>query len=365
MTSILGYADLLLDNEIDPERVSQLRTIKRNGSFLLEIINDILDLSKIEADKLVVEKERFAAHKVVRDVVSLMQVRADEKGLKFKVEFDGPIPAKIENDSRRLKQILVNLVGNAIKFTESGSVRLVVRFLLGNQSTIQFDVIDTGIGMTQRQQEQLFQPFAQGDASVSRAYGGTGLGLAISRRLAVILGGDITVTSKPGKGSMFSCTIAAGDISDEEMIQPNLAAITDSWKGNESDQQLKCRVLVVDDRRDVRLLTRSFLSKAGAQVDTAEDGQEALEKIVRSMKDELPTIDLILLDMQMPRLDGYQTAAALRKLGYQNPIIALTADAMHGDMNRCIECGCNAYLSKPIDSTELIATVGRHLGIQK
>jgi len=361
MTAVLGYADLMLAKVYDQETLEHLRTIRRNGTFLLEIINDILDLSKIEAGKLEIERKWFAPHKVVRDIVTMMKVRADEKGLKFVVEYDGLIPATIDNDSRRLKQILVNLIGNAIKFTDSGSIQLNVRYLPRKKPKIQFDIVDTGIGMTGQQLERLFQPFSQGDASVTRSFGGTGLGLAISRRLARILGGDVKVSSEPDKGSTFSCTIATGDVSQAEMIQPKPESIMDSVDGNVSLKELDCRVLVVDDRRDVRLLTKTFLTRAGAAVELAEDGQFALERIRASIAGDAPPIDLMLLDMQMPRLDGYQTAIELRKMGFLNPIIALTADAMHGDMKRCIDCGCNAYLSKPIDSNELINTIHRYI----
>ena len=361
MTAVLGYTDLLAIRESDPEKLDYLRTIKRNGSFLLDIINDILDLSKIEAGKFEVETERFAPHKTVWDVLSLMKGRADEKHLEFEVRFDGDIPSLIESDPKRLKQILVNLIGNAIKFTETGSVRLIVRLLAGEQAQLHFDVVDTGIGMTDLQMNRLFQPFSQGDASVTRAFGGTGLGLAISHRLAAMLGGGISVESEWDKGSTFSFTIGVGDISQTELILPRLGSITDSLNFEPETIQLSCHVLVVDDRRDVRFLTKHFLTKAGAQVELAVDGQDALEFMIRAAESGGPTIDLILLDMQMPRLDGYQTAVALRKMGFQRPIIALTADAMHGDMNRCIDCGCDAYLSKPIDGNVLIKMVSKHV----
>ncbi len=361
MTAVLGYADLLADNETDPEKAGYLRTIKRNGQFLLEIINDVLDLSKIEFGKLEIERVKFAPHKTVRDVVALMKIRADEKELALQVEFAGSIPVKIESDSKRLKQILINLIGNAIKFTESGGVRLVIQMATGEKPQLHFDVIDTGIGMTEHQQSRLFQPFSQGDASVTRAFGGTGLGLAISHRLAALLGGCISVESEWGQGSRFSFSIDVGDISQTEMIQPDLESMSDSLDKPKVRVKLTCRVLVVDDRRDVRILTKHFLTKAGAEVELAEDGLLALEFVTKAMQNGDPIIDLILLDMQMPRLDGYQTAIKLRKMGFQQPIIALTADAMHGDMNRCLECGCNAYLSKPIDGKLLIKMVDSHV----
>jgi PAS domain S-box-containing protein len=359
MTAVLGYTDLLAARETDPEKRNYLQTIKRNGRFLLEIINDILDLSKIEAGKMETVSESIAVHEIVAEVHSMMHVRAMEKDLTFEVEFAGEIPAQIESDAKRLRQILVNLIGNAIKFTATGGIRLVVRHLLTDgQHAIQFDVIDTGIGVDQEQQSRLFHNFSQGDASVTRAFGGTGLGLAISQRLAKMLGGEISVESEVGKGSRFSCVISAGDIAGVKFIHPELNICEISDPNKLDVHTLTCRVLVVDDRRDVRFLARHFLHQAGAEVELAEDGVEALERIAQSLDDALP-FDLILLDMQMPRLDGYQTAVRLRQNGFRKPVIALTADAIHGDVNRCLESGCDAWLSKPIDAEKLLKTVAR------
>lgn len=358
MTAVLGYADLLAADETDPQKLQYLQTIKRNGTFLLEIINDILDLSKIEAGKMEILKERFPVQTVVEDVRSMMDARATEKSLDFVVEYDGKIPAEIESDPKRLRQILVNLIGNAIKFTESGSVKLDVRFEDSDSGAIRFDVTDTGIGITSEQQKRLFQPFSQGDASVTRAFGGTGLGLAISRRLAQFLGGDIVLKTESGKGSTFSFSVGVGDISGVRHIRPS-TSIEREGQRKTAEYKLPCHVLVVDDRRDVRFLSRRLLIKAGATVTEAEDGMEAVE-FVKGMKDSNTEFDLVLLDMQMPRMDGYQTAKMLRQLGFTKPIIALTADAMQGDMNRCLESGCDDYLSKPIDSNALLEIVRRH-----
>lgn len=357
MTAVLGYADLLAADEIDPQKLHYLQTIKRNGTFLLEIINDILDLSKIEAGKMEILKERFPVQLVIEDVRSMMDARATEKSLDFIVEYGGKIPAEIESDPKRLRQILVNLIGNAIKFTESGTVKLLVSFD-DSDGAIRFDVTDTGIGITPEQQKRLFQPFSQGDASVTRAFGGTGLGLAISRRLAQFLGGDIVLQTEAGKGSTFSFTVEVGDISGVRHIKPS-TSIEREGQGRTATYQLPFHVLVVDDRRDVRFLSRRLLTKAGATVTEAEDGMEAIE-FVKGTKESKTEFDLVLLDMQMPRMDGYQTANMLRQLGFAKPIVALTADAMHGDMNRCLESGCDDYLSKPIDSNALLEMVWRH-----
>lgn len=357
MTAVLGYASLLRDKETDPEKIGYLRTIERNGQFLLEIINDILDLSKIEAGKLEIDPVRFEPHSLVYEVHSLMHVRAVEKGLDFSVEFETPVPQSVESDPKRLRQILVNLVGNAIKFTERGCVRIRTRYA---QGLLEFDVEDTGIGISAEQQSHLFQAFTQGDASVSRKFGGTGLGLAISQRLAGMLGGEITVSSHPGEGTCFTCSIAVDESADVPLIHPREPGAEAATKTASQDKQLlHCRVLVVDDRRDVRYLAGHFLRKSGATVEFAEDGQQATE-IVGQSGTGTGAFDLILMDMQMPRMDGYEASSTIREMGYDKPIIALTADAMQGDMTKCIESGCNAYLSKPIDSVELLKVVAHY-----
>ncbi|KLU07342.1 Chemotaxis protein methyltransferase CheR [Rhodopirellula islandica] len=360
MTAILGYADLLHDVVEDSEARQHLQTIRRNGDYLLDIINDILDLSKIEAGKLDVENERFDPGRLIEDVRSIMEVRAKEAGLELTVEYNEHIPASIQSDSKRLKQVLINLVGNAIKFTHEGSVRLVVR-MDSDPDRLCIDVIDTGIGIATEQQNHLFQPFSQGDSSVSRTFGGTGLGLTISQRLAEMLGGNITFESDMGVGSTFTLIVSPGELTGVPMVdhsepiayQDNVPEAPDGHP-----IELNCYALVVDDRRDIRFLSRRILTKAGATVDECEDGLQAVHKIVECMNEE-HCPDVIILDMQMPTLDGYATAKKLRELGYEGPIIALTADAMQGDMNLCLEAGCNDYLSKPIDAAKLIQLVSK------
>ena len=357
MTSILGYSELLQDHVDDDEGREFLKTIRHNGNFLLDIINDILDLSKIEAGKLEFHGTRFDPVKLIEEVRSVMEVRATEKKLTLEVEYDGKLPVEIESDSKRLKQILINLVGNAIKFTRSGSVRMIVRFIDDAPPMLQFRIVDTGIGISTAQMRKLFQPFAQGDASVTREFGGSGLGLVISRRLANLLGGDLSVTSIEGEGSEFVVTIEVGASSDIPLVQPESLRQDDDPQIDQPSIKLDCHVLVVDDRRDVRFLSKRLLAKAGATVDEAEDGHVAVDYVQKRQSSGEKVPDLILLDMQMPNLDGYQTAQALRSMNYEKPIIALTADAMQGDMSRCLECGCNDYLSKPIDVASLLVKV--------
>ena len=353
MTSILGYAELLEEKEQDPEKLEFLSIIRQNGAFLLEIINDILDLSKIEAGKLEIVPERFELAPFAHVIHSLMQVRAAESGVKFSVEFEGPVPETLRSDPKRLRQVLVNLVGNALKFTKRGAVRLVVSH---EKNQVVFDVIDTGIGMTDDQVGQLFQPFHQADASVTRRFGGTGLGLAISHRLAAMLGGEISVVSEAGVGSTFTLKLAAGPSSKRSALP--LPTESD----DESSIRLKSdyRLLVVDDRREIRFLAGRILASAGAHVEYAENGFEAVRIVERQLATQTQP-DLVLLDMQMPTMDGYQAAAELRSLGYTRPIIALTADAMQGDMDRCLSSGCNAYLSKPIETEKMLRMINAHL----
>ncbi|QDT09266.1 PAS domain S-box protein [Planctomycetes bacterium K23_9] len=356
MTAVLGYTDLLRERIDDPESGEHLTIIRRNGEFLLDIINDILDISKIEAGKLEVAPERFSLARLVEDVRSVMEVRAQETGLRLEVKYLTKIPREIESDPKRLKQILINLVGNAIKFTRQGHVRLEVQFDADQQPPLQIKIVDTGIGISHDKRNQLFKPFSQGDASVTREFGGTGLGLVISRRLAVLLGGNIVVESEVGHGSEFSISISVGDIAGVPMIFPKKAPTVPQTAVPDHAVVLNSHILIVDDRRDIRFLGKRLLTKAGATVDEAEDGLLAVQYMRNRITDG-QTPDLILLDMQMPNLDGYQTAQQIRALGYEGPIIALTADAMQGDMKRCIECGCNDYLSKPIDATRLVKLV--------
>ncbi len=357
MTAILGYTDLVAEKVSDADTMEHIRTIRRNGSFLLEIINDILDLSKIEAGKFEVSRQRLSPQSLIEDVRSIMEVRASTSNTVLEVEYQGKIPGTIESDPKRLKQILINLVGNAIKFTPSGSIKIVVSYSVEAEK-LRIDVIDSGIGISEKQLQKLFLPFSQGDGNVNREFGGTGLGLAISKRLTEMLGGNIVVESALGKGSRFTVNIDTGSVTDVALVDSIKALNPSTVNDRAHDVELNCHVLVVDDRRDIRFLSKRFLTSAGATVTEAEDGEIAVAKVAQSITDG-EVYDLILLDMQMPRLDGYETAKSLRQLGYSKPIVALTADAMQGDMSRCIESGCNDYLSKPIDRVQLLELVNR------
>jgi PAS domain S-box-containing protein len=362
MTAILGYADMLLDPaQSENERLERVQTIRRNGEHLLTILNDILDLSKIEAGKVDVECIPTNPMELVSDVISLMRVRAIEKQITLDVTYAGPIPQTIKTDPTRLRQILINLVGNAIKFTSKGGVNVVVS-LRRNQpnSLLELEIVDSGIGMSPEQIAALFQPFQQADTSTTRRFGGTGLGLTICKRLAEVLGGDIAVQSAVGGGSRFSTTVSTGDLTGiplleqaHEVVKPveKPAPIT-----RPQADRLNCRVLLAEDGVHNQKVIKFYLEKAGAQVAIADNGRIAVEMAISALAAG-KSFDVILMDMQMPEMDGYTATATLRSKGYEGPIIALTAHAMETERGKCMQSGCSDYLSKPVDKNLLIATV--------
>jgi signal transduction histidine kinase/ActR/RegA family two-component response regulator len=378
MTAILGYSETLLGPSLsEAERSSAVHVIRRNGQHLLTLINDILDLSKIEAGKLEPELLTLSPGRVVAEVYSLMQVRAESKRLGWEVEFRGPLPETIQTDPTRLRQILFNLVGNAIKFTRAGQVRLVVGLVWDTAGTderepppmLRFDVVDTGIGMPPEQLDTLFRPFTQADNSTTREYGGTGLGLAISKRLARMLGGDLTASSQPGQGSTFSLRISTGSLKGVKMLpapsvtdflENEAAAPKPATAETTNGALANARVLIAEDGPDSQRLIAFILRTAGATVTLAENGQLAVERAVEA-ESRGAAFDVILMDMQMPVLDGYDATRRLRQLGHTEPIVALTAHAMEGIRERCLEAGCDDFAAKPIDRATLIATVRKHL----
>jgi PAS domain S-box-containing protein len=340
MTAILGFSDVLLGTVSDKETLEAVQVIKRNGDHLLDLINNILDISKIEAGKVEIEQIRFSPVQIMADLASLMRVRAASEGLSLEVEYDGVIPEFIQSDPTRLRQILINLVGNAIKFTQIGTVRLVVRLVHceNAETLLQFDVIDTGIGMTEAQVAGLFKPFAQADSSTSRRFGGTGLELDISKRLAQMLGGDITLSSVLGEGSTFTVTVRTGSLDGVRMLADPNEVELDRHKTEHApveDIRLDCNILLAEDGPDNQRLISFLLTKAGAYVDVAENGQVAFELAFAASEEGSP-FAVILMDMQMPVVDGYEATQRLREAGYEFPIIALTANAMDGDRDKCL-----------------------------
>lgn len=364
MTAILGYADVLLASLREPVDVKAAETIKRNGDFLLKIVNDILDLSKIEAGKLMVDPIRCSPLQVIADAAQLMRVRAEAKGIPLVVQCVGEIPESIITDETRLRQILLNLLSNAIKFSDHGEVRLRTQLVrpLGGEPTLRFDVIDQGIGMTSEQVARLFRPFTQANTTTARRFGGSGLGLSISKRLAEMLGGTITIASTPGQGSTFSVTIETGSLEGVRMLTECDTQIDRpaEQKPLMSKVSLSARVLLADDSPDNQSLVAYVLRASGAEVMVADNGAAAVDLAMASRLDGHP-FDVILMDMQMPILDGYEATRRLRERGYTGPIIALTAHAMPDALERCRAVGCNAYVSKPIDGRllDLIAQYDR------
>ncbi|MCH7752359.1 MAG: response regulator, partial [Planctomycetes bacterium] len=364
MTAILGFSDMLMESEPTPEQLEAATTIKKNGEYLLKLINDILDLAKIEAGKLEIESVQCSPCQILSEVVSLMRVRAIAKNLPLEVEYDGPIPQSIQSDPVRLRQILINLTSNAVKFTEVGKVRLVARLLdaESDEPKMQFEVIDSGFGMTDQQIAKLFKPFSQVDSSTTRKHGGTGLGLAISKRLAEKLTGDITVQSTPGEGTTFIVTVGTGPLDGVKLLHN----VTEDQISTDADKKpaakevkLDCRVMLAEDGPDNQRLIAFLLKKAGAEVTVAENGQIAHDLALAS-RDEGAPFDVILMDMQMPVMDGYDATGKLREAGYTGPIIALTAHAMSTDRDKCLNAGCDDYMTKPIDREKLISVVAQY-----
>ena len=362
MTAILGFTDVLSSKVSDPEGLDATKTIQRNGEYLLSILNDILDLSKIEAGKIQIERHPCSPFQIVSEVMSLMRIRAEAKNLTLSAEYPGPIPEVILSDPTRLRQILINLVGNAIKFTEVGGIRLVISFVQDeeNQPGLRFDVIDTGIGMTEEQILGLFQPFAQGNRSTRKDSSGTGLGLAITKRLVDMLGGEVSVQSVPGIGSTFTVTMETGPLDGVRMrdhaAEAAVASSTPERAGLHFQKSLDCRVLLAEDGPDNQRLLSFLLSKRGAEVKVVENGHLALEAALEAADAGYP-FDVVLMDMQMPLMDGYEATERLRSLGYRGPIVALTAHAMKEDRQKCLDAGCDEYLAKPIDRERLLTVV--------
>ncbi len=376
MTAILGYLDLIAEDEAlagaaGGERVrEQIGVVRRNGHALLEIINDILDWSKIEAGRQDVESVPVSPWEVVAEVESLLRVRAQAKKLAFEVEWATPVPATIRTDPTRVRQILVNLVANALKFTEQGGVRLCVRLLTPPTVAapqLDFAVIDTGVGLTPDELARLFRPFTQADTSVRRRFGGTGLGLAIGRRLARLLGGDITVESTPGRGSTFRLRIPTGSLEGVPLHTPgdDEAAVTAVRPSapRAPSPTLRGRLLLAEDGPDNQRLIAAVLRKAGANVTVVENGRLAVHA-ARAADSAGEPFNVILMDMQMPVLDGYEATRELRRGGYTRPIIALTAHAMAHDRAKCLSAGCDDYARKPIDRAALLELLRRYLSAE-
>jgi signal transduction histidine kinase len=356
MTAILGFTDLLSDPTIThAEREQYLGTLRRNGQHLLGLLNDVLDLSRIEAGKLTIEKSHCDLFQIMSDVLANFEQRAREKGLTLTFACDTPVPRHVEIDDLRTRQILSNLLGNSLKFTQAGSITVRLSYTAAG-GLLSIAVHDTGCGIAPEHLAGVFDAFNQGDRLTTRRFGGSGLGLTISRNLARLMGGDLTVVSTVGVGSVFTLTLPPGDVTSEPLVK-NLGTSAP----NEVSPELPVagvlaglRVLIAEDSVDTQTLLNYLLTRSGASVEMTDNGDDVVTKALNGT-----AYDLILMDMQMPQTDGLTATRRLRENGYSGPIIALTANAMVTDRDRCISAGCTDYASKPISPNLLIETILR------
>lgn len=357
LTAVIGFADMSLDSDQTmEERIRALKSIKQSSLHLLCIINDILDLAKIEAQKLDIEKSKTELIPLLNDVRALVQMQAKSKGLSFEINFKYPLPRDIETDPLRLKQILANLCGNAIKFTECGYVYLNVSYDRGAE-IMMLAVEDSGIGLTAEEIARLFADFQQADSSITRKYGGTGLGLAISRKLAQLLGGEISAAGKKGAGSIFTLTLPSTR-DDREMIfvhsGDSVSPALDA-PATVVHTRFSGKVLVAEDNPQLRELIRVYLRRAGIEAEVVENGAQAVARALDT------SFDLVFLDIEMPVMDGVTAVTQLRSQNILIPVIALTANAMQGDQLRYRNAGFTDVLNKPIDRNKFCATLAAHL----
>jgi len=360
LTSVIGYAEWLESGSIDnSERQEATGAILRTGRHLLKIINEILDISKIESQKIDLEIMTVPLHNMLDELGHLLSVQAQSKGLKFEVKHNFPLPRCIMTDPTRLKQIMLNLCSNAIKFTDEGEVSVDVAYEK-QSGKIKFSVKDSGIGIPDESIDSIFESFTQADSSTTRLYGGTGLGLNISKRLAEMLGGTIQVSSVPGEGSCFAVTVDPGTLNENELAEDYEAfSIKDVTRAETNDPSklasLTGKVLVADDNSDNQRLVGFYLSKRGIKVVMADNGQQAVEHAL------VDDFNLVLMDMQMPVVDGLEATELLCSSGYSAPIVALTANASKEDMDKCLAAGCVDFLTKPFDKRRLNQVLEQYL----
>ncbi|MCM8538711.1 MAG: ATP-binding protein, partial [Lentisphaeraceae bacterium] len=355
MTAILGYIDLLKENENIKftEALEQVQIIEKNGDHLLTIINDILDLSKIEAGKLELEYAPFCLYEMTCNLQNLLEAKVKEKSISLNVEIGYPVPQKVSGDLTRIRQILLNLLGNAIKFTHKGSVTLHLKWN-PQASELSFDIVDTGIGMTPEQCEKVFNSFEQADTSITRTFGGTGLGLSITKRLIEMMHGHVSVESEYGKGSKFSVMIKVKASTDKLINQPPQVKTQIELKKTNG---LQGHILLVDDNMTNLTLIGKILKKMNLEVECCMNGEEATKILLNSDND----FDLVLMDVQMPVMDGLTAASILKQNSYNKPVIALTANNMKGDKEKCLEAGYCDFASKPINRKELYKMLCEYL----
>ncbi len=369
MTAVLGYASLLQDADLAPPlRIDYATVIRRNGEHLLSVLNSVLDYAKMEAGRVTIESSTFDPCQLAREVVQLMRARAEEKGVRLEIALAPRVPRTVRSDATKVRQILTNLVSNAVKFTEYGGVTVRVACdERDGRAILLLSVEDTGVGVQPEEIERLFRPFEQADASTTRRHGGTGLGLAISRQFAELLGGAIVANSQPGVGSEFMFELDLGLWSTVALIEPvptpqgPIAALDFEPSGVRDAAPLKgIRILLAEDGPDNQALLVTFLESVGAEVTIANDGAEAVERATKALKAGR-AFDLVLMDMNMPELDGVGAVSTLRARGYTQPIVMLTANALPTDEVVSREAGASGFLIKPIDRAALTAAVLQHL----
>lgn len=356
MNGVLGIASLLFNTSLDEKQLQFVRTIRRSGESLLNLINDILDFSKIEAGKLELELIQFNLREVAEETVDLLSEHADEKGVNLACFIHSAVPAHVEGDPGRLRQVLMNLLGNALKFTRRGEVALNVSLekIEDDSALLRFEVRDSGIGIKQEKQKEIFTAFSQADGSTTRQFGGTGLGLAICRQLVNMMGGEIGVESTEGRGSTFWFTTLftigsfSESITDRQQYQATLPGT------------FNASVLVAEDNATNQIVAQGMLEQLGCRVDLADNGEESVARAVEKR------YDLIFMDCQMPVMDGYEATGNIRKAEHQagirrTPIVALTAHAMKGDRDRCLAVGMDDYITKPFNEQQLATVLSKWL----
>ena len=357
MNGILGMTELVLDTNLTEEQRENLGLVKLSAESLLLIINDILDFSKIEAGRFAVESIPFDLRKNLGDTIHAFGLRAKQKGLNLVYSAQSDLPETLYGDPGRIRQVLINLVGNALKFTEQGeiSVKVEKEKQQGHSIFLHFTIRDTGRGISAEMQQKIFEPFTQEDGSMSRNYGGTGLGLTISKKLAEKMGGTIWVESEIGKGSTFHFIAELKMQASANSAEATTSTIKAAPGAAEVKKQNQRRVLLVEDNAVNQTLALRLLERKGFAVTVAGDGQAALDELEKSR------FDIVLMDIQMPRMDGLTATAAIRakekETGEHLPIVAMTAHALKGDQERCLAAGMDSYLSKPIRTTELFAKI--------
>jgi PAS domain S-box-containing protein len=358
LNAIIGFSDMISEAGLTEEQKSDINIIRESGKSLLDIVNNILDFSKIEAKQLDIEMVECSLGRILRFIESIMKFKAEQKSLEFKIITGDGLPETIRTDPVRLRQCLINLAGNAIKFTETGHVYIKVSFEdAAGLPYIRFNVEDTGIGISKDAQEFIFEPFKQADGSTTRQYGGTGLGLTITKQLSQLLEGEITVQSEAGKGSVFSLTIPAGlDVTKQPLLDIQNSSEAYRRDKDKLDQvKFSGNCLVAEDSLVNQMVIKRMLKKVGLEVTLVNDGKQAVGRAGSE------SFDLIFMDMQMPEMNGYEAAAAIRKSGLKVPIVALTANAIKGDDKKCYEAGCSDYLTKPIIRERLFEIIEKYL----